>query len=252
MIKGLRSLSTQIQLKVNSVIRRETLCVACLASAATSGICQQCLAGLPANLTSCRQCALPLPPAAGSAMLCGECLADPPAFSRTLTPWRYQFPVDHLIGQYKYRRRSALGHPLIREYARFLQRHLTHHPEHRPDLLIPSPMSGHKQRRRGFNQAADIAEQLSRTLGIPWSDTVVQRNRSARSQSGLSRAERLTNLRGIYRVDGAVPARVAIVDDVMTTGATARVLSLALRDAGARDIQAWPLARTPGPGQLIR
>lgn len=103
-----------------------------------------------------------------------------------------------------------------------------------------------RRRARGFNQARDIAERLGETLGIPVDTGVVRRVRKVQAQRGLSREARLANLQGVFEVCTDVPERVAIVDDVVTTGATMRALSETLRNAGAKDIQVWALARTPG------
>lgn len=246
MIKRLISLSTLLQPKVNSSLRFTSQCVACLSRIHGHGLCQGCLADLPDNACACRQCALPLPDLPLRTACCGECLADPPLFDRVIAPWRYQFPVNRLISRYKYRRQRTLGMPLIRGLAETLSAELEAHPERRPDLLIPSPMHAAKQRRRQFNQAEDIAEQISRALAIPWTVTRVTRAHPGVAQSGLDRRARLVNLRTAFTVTGPVPARVAIVDDVVTTGATARALAKVLRQAGAEQVQVWALARTPG------
>ncbi|WP_228141561.1 ComF family protein [Marinobacter sp. X15-166B] len=201
---------------------------------------------MPLNRQSCRQCALPLPTAAAD-LRCGECLRDPPHFQRALAPWCYQFPVDRLISHYKYQRQYACGRPLIDGLVQHLHDQGCFTPPRRPELIIPSPMHPDKRRQRGFNQAEDMAERVSRCAGIPWSVNVLQRIRRTAPQSGLDRHQRLTNLSNLYRVTGAVPARVAIVDDVVTTGATARAMASALRRAGARNIEIWALARTPAP-----
>ncbi|WP_417513483.1 ComF family protein [Marinobacter sp.] len=103
-----------------------------------------------------------------------------------------------------------------------------------------------RRRKRGFNQARDIAESLSKALSIPVGSDVVRRVHKVQAQRGLSREARLANLSGVFKVCGAVPERVAIVDDVVTTGATVRILASVLREAGAEEIQVWALARTPG------
>lgn len=220
-------------------------CVACLASNARFGLCAPCRQGLPTNHWHCRCCALPLA-FAGHEALCGQCLQDPPPFSRVIAPWRYRFPVDGMIQRYKYNGQRAFARPLINDFADHLVSVLDAAPEQHPDLLVASPMHPVRRRKRGFNQAADIAEQVSKWSGIPWTSDLVTRNRRTRPQRGLNREERLANLRGIYQVTRKPPSSVAIVDDVMTTGATARSLTEALLDAGAQDVQIWALARTPG------
>ncbi|MFN2362531.1 MAG: ComF family protein [Marinobacter sp.] len=220
-------------------------CVACLAPDARFGLCTPCRHDLPANHWHCRCCALPLAFAATDT-LCGQCLQDPPAFSRVIAPWRYRFPVDGMIQRYKYNGQRAFARPLINDFADHLVGILESAPEQRPDLLVASPMHPARLRKRGFNQAADIAEQISKRSGIPWTTSLVTRSRRTRPQRGLNREQRLANLRGIYQVNAAPPPRVAIVDDVMTTGATARSLTNVLIKAGATDVQIWALARTPG------
>lgn len=102
-----------------------------------------------------------------------------------------------------------------------------------------------RQRKRGFNQAADIAEALSLATDIPWSSELLRRTRATAAQSGLDRRQRLSNLKGVFEVTGEVPAHVAVVDDVVTTGATARTLATLLQQHGAQTVEIWALARTP-------
>jgi ComF family protein len=178
-------------------------------------------------------------------MKCGECLRDPPAFTRVIAPWHYRFPVDRMIRRYKESGQRAFVKPLLTGMGQHLAETLRQHPDWQPDLLIPSPMHPARRRARGFNQASDIAEYLSRELGLPWSTGLSMRARQARTQRGLDRNARLTNLAGVFRVTGQPPPRVAIIDDVVTTGATIRLFSRAIRKAGAEDVQVWTLARTP-------
>ncbi|UDL06568.1 ComF family protein [Marinobacter sp. CA1] len=243
MIKGLRALSTHFPPLVNRVLDAGNLCVACLAPAPT-GLCQACFDALPVNRTPCRCCALPLPASTPAAALCGDCQARPPHFRHTIAPWLYGFPVDQLISGYKYRRQPSLGHPLVQAWLAQFRVSLMPSGE-LPQLLIPTPMRPWRQRRRGFNQAEDIAEQLGRHLDLPWSASTVRRVGPQQPQAGLQRRQRLRNLGTAFQVLGPVPDRVAIVDDVMTTGATARAMARALSRAGASDIQVWALARTP-------
>lgn len=245
MIKRSKLLSTLLGSRVNSTDLSPTLCVACLAPHATTGLCTPCLSGLPLNTHACIQCALPLTTVVTD-IRCGECQLDPPDFQRTYAPWRYQFPVNRLVSHYKYHQQHAFGRPLIHGFIQHLQAQGCFDRHRRPDLLVPSPMHPKKRRQRGFNQADDIAEQVSRHSGIPWSVNLLQRNRMTVAQSGLNRYQRLVNLRNLYRITGEVPARVAVIDDVVTTGATARALASALHQAGTRDIEIWALARTPG------
>ncbi len=244
MIKGLNLLSTLMKQKVNS-IKQGGLCVACLSSHAFNGLCQPCRDDLPVNHWRCRCCALPLA-FPSSELLCGDCLKYPPPFDNACVPWRYQFPLDGMIGRYKYHGQRKFGRPLMADFASFLEQELGAGKIARPDTLVPSPMDEKRRRQRGFNQAQDIAETIGGHLNIPVATGLVKRVRRVRAQRELNREARLANLRGVFEVVSEVPERVAIVDDVVTTGATVRVLASVLREAGAREIQVWALARTPG------
>lgn len=244
MIKGLNWLSTLMELKVNR--DRETgLCVACLSGNAFNGLCAPCHGDLPVNHWHCRTCALPLPFAANN-LMCGDCLASPPPFSRSLIPWRYQFPVDSMIGRYKYHGQRKYSRPLVAGLGQHLADLLAQNDSTRPDALVPAPMHRQRRRKRGFNQAQEIAEQLGKQLGLPVAGSLVRRTQNVKTQRELNRNERLENLQGVFEIRGSVPERIAIIDDVVTTGATVRTLASVLMNHGARDIQVWALARTPG------
>ncbi|MGO1502482.1 MAG: ComF family protein [Marinobacter sp.] len=151
-----------------------------------------------------------------------------------------------MISRYKYSSQHKFARPLIAGFSSYLESAFENHSDERPHLLIPSPMLAARRRARGFNQARDIAEHLGEALDIPVGIGVVRRVRKVQAQRGLSREARLANLRGVFEVCANVPEKVAIVDDVVTTGATMRALAQTLRHAGATDIQVWALARTPG------
>ncbi len=244
MIKGLNWLSTFMERKVNSV-KQGGHCVACLSSNAFNGLCPPCRDDLPVNNWHCRCCALPLA-FPSLELLCGDCLKYPPPFDNSCIPWRYQYPLNGMIGRYKYNGQRKFGRPLIADFAAFLEQQLRDDAIARPEVLVPAPMDPRRRRQRGFNQAQDIAETVGSQLGIPVAPGLVRRVRRVRAQRELNREARLANLRGVFKVTSVVPERVAIVDDVVTTGATVRVLSGALREAGACEIQVWALARTPG------
>lgn len=244
MIKGLNWLSTFLKQKVNSV-KQGGLCVACLSSNAFNGLCQPCRDDLPVNRWHCRCCALPLA-FPSSELLCGDCLKYPPPFDASFMPWRYQYPLDGMMSRYKYNGQRKFGRPLMADFAGFLEEALHAGSIARPEALVPAPMDARRRRQRGFNQAQDIAETIGGQLDIPVATGLVRRVRRVRAQRELNREARLANLRGVFEVVSEVPERVAIVDDVVTTGATVRVLASVLREAGAREIQVWALARTPG------
>jgi len=243
MIIRLPQLSTLTNKMVNRVTGEE-LCTNCLAAGATDGLCRGCRADLPRNHNTCVSCALPLPESAAG-LLCGECQKHPPPFTRARIPWRYEFPVDRMISRYKYRGQRKYGRPLLAGLASHLEDALAAEPWLRPQALIPVPMHPARRRRRGFNQARDLAEYLGQALDIPVLAGVLRRTRETHTQRGLDRSRRLRNLAGAFVIDGMPPASVALVDDVVTTGATARVLGSLLREAGVEHLELWALARTP-------
>ncbi|MBZ0333111.1 hypothetical protein MARI_03440 [Marinobacter sp. JH2] len=242
MINRLKPLSTLLDHLVNREAKTGR-CVTCLNKHAYQGLCTPCRADLPHNRLHCDTCALPLA-FSGSVRRCGECLTQPPPFTRSLIPWRYQFPVDSMIGRYKYQGHRKFARPLLADFTDYLERTLTE--SERPELLIPAPMHWQRRWQRGFNQSQDIAEYLGRRLKIPVGSQAVRRKRKVRAQRGLNRDGRLSNLSSVFEVCAPIPERVAIIDDVVTTGATTRALAIELAGAGARDIQIWALARTLG------
>jgi len=114
-----------------------------------------------------------------------------------------------------------------------------------PQLLLPVPATAARLRERGFNQAAELARRLALRLGIPWRTGHLLRIREADHQQGLSAPQRRRNMRGAFACRGRLPARVALIDDVITTGATAQAASAALKGAGVEWVEVWAVARTP-------
>ena len=204
------------------------------------GLCAGCNAALPRNRNPCRRCALPLPAAAPVGSECPACQRHPPAFDRTIAPLLYRAPVDDLIARFKYHHRLDLGRLLGLTLADTLQTH-----SFRPDILLPVPSTPANLATRGFNQAAELAAQLSHGLAIPWRAGHLRRVGGGPHQRGLDRKARQRNLRGAFSSRGKLPAQVAIVDDVVTTGATVEEISRTLRAAGAERVEVWAVARTP-------
>ena len=203
-------------------------------------ICRACRESLPLNRYACPRCALPMPRDPGPAVLCGDCLSQAPAFDRALAPLLYQAPVDDLVAGFKYHHRLHWGRIL----GDLLADHLAPHAAP-PLLLLPVPATAARLRERGFNQATELARRLALRLGIPWRTDRLLRIREADHQQGLGRPQRRRNVRGAFACRGRLPARVALVDDVITTGATARAASATLKGAGVEWVEVWAVARTP-------
>lgn len=210
-------------------------------------ICTPCERELPWLTANCRVCALPLGSTAG--MLCGECLRRQPAFSRVEAPWRYAFPIDSVITRFKHQAHWPLGRLL----GELLARHLKHAYQDglpRPERLLPVPLGRKRQRERGFNQATLLARWLSKPLSLPVEESWLLRAQETVAQQNLDARARRTNLRRAFVLaPGADVAgrHLAVVDDVLTTGATSEALARLLLSAGARRVDVYCLARTPKP-----
>ncbi|MGB7541968.1 MAG: ComF family protein [Burkholderiales bacterium] len=196
-------------------------------------ICAGCADELPVLPAHCPRCAMPSP--GGS--VCGECLRRPPAFDRTTALWRYEFPCDRLVQSLKYHARLAL--------AGFFAGTLASKPLPRVDLIVPMPLHPRRLAARGFNQAVEIARLLSRLVAIPTESRRVWRVKDTMPQTDLPYEERAKNVRGAFACGPDLSGRtVAIVDDVMTTGATLNELARILKRAGAARVENWVIART--------
>ncbi|KOR11352.1 amidophosphoribosyltransferase [Stutzerimonas stutzeri] len=226
----------------------EHRCLLCDERCEGQPLCSPCEADLPWLDGRCTVCAVPLP---SRGLVCGECLKRPPSYDHVEVPWRFAFPVDALITRFKHQARWP--------YGRLLGERLAHHLEHafadglpRPDLLLPVPLARRRLRQRGFNQAQMLADWLSRPLGIATDARVLERVLDTPAQQQLDAATRRRNLRQAFAIATAADVKgrhLALVDDVLTTGATAEALARLLKRAGAERVDVYCLARTPKPGE---
>jgi ComF family protein len=216
-------------------------------------LCRICRAALPYNRFCCPRCALPLSPSAGQSAdplsegPCESCEREPPPFSLTLAPLLYEGFAQHWVHRLKQRfglvEGRLLGNLMVEA---FIQRRSASFPQDipLPQALVPVPLASWRLVRRGHNQSVTLAKPLSTRLGIPLDRLAVQRIRSTAAQRGLSRAGRLSNLDGAFRSRPWRGERIAIVDDVMTTGATVSNLASTLLDAGAGEVLVFCATRT--------
>lgn len=211
-------------------------CLLCGAPSGKETLCPACHADLPwHDAPQCPACALPT----ATATLCGHCLQKSPAFDRTVAAFSYAFPLDALIQALKYSHQLTALTPLAVALSQKAQ------AAPRPDILIAMPLHPLRLRERGFNQALELAKIVSQTLDLPLPMDGAKRIRATAPQVGLPWKERIGNLRGAFSCSLDLHGKhVAILDDVMTTGASLHELALALRRQGAREISAWVVART--------
>lgn len=214
-------------------------------------ICEDCLRLYARPQPRCWTCAARLPTELlGRARpQCGRCLTEPPPLDRTIAALDYSFPWDGLLQHFKYHQALELRESLLQR----LNSALNATDVMEPDWLLPVPLSAERLRERGYNQSHELAKALARRRGLRCDPALLLRVRHNERQAGLKLTERAANVRGVFAVEPLRAARlrgtrVALLDDVMTSGATLHELARVLLQAGVMSVQAWVIARTPEPG----
>ena len=226
--------STLIQRGLDFLLPQD--CLLCGASSKNVLLCGACDANLPRLPEKhCPRCAIPTP----HGEICGRCLAHPTHYERTYAVFLYEFPVDRLIGAFKYGHRLSLAAYFGRQMATVFQA-----VNADIDVLIPLPLHPSRLKERGFNQALELARTVAKTLNKPLDTKICRRTRATKPQVELRGAERLKNLRGAFACDADLRGKnVLLVDDVMTSGASVNECSRSLKARGAADITLLVLAR---------
>ncbi|MFW6374985.1 MAG: ComF family protein [Guyparkeria sp.] len=208
------------------------------------GLCPDCRREWRAALGQprCRACGLTLATGDGTAETCAACVGRASPFERVLAAVDLEPPVRALIHRLKYRQDFSVL-PLLQ--ATLADAVVADAAAVGVEALVAMPLHSRQRRRRGFNQSWLLAEGVARATGVPLLRHGVRRLRDTGSLTALSASARRATLRGAFVADGALPGRVAIVDDVFTTGASARALASALRRGGVESVAVWALARTP-------
>ena len=224
-----------------------SLCAVCR-SWGRRGVCASCCDRFAPRVARCERCALQVP---DGVAVCGTCLVHAPAFDAALACFDYRAPWDRLIAAFKFR--GALE--LAPFFAATLRAEASRRDGPRPSLVVPAPLATERLRERGYNQAWELARRVARGLGVAADASLLLRIRETAHQLDLPPASRAGNVRGAFAVEPRRRAeiagrRIAIVDDVMTTGSTAAEIATVLKQAGASHVEVWVLGRTPRPGDL--
>jgi ComF family protein len=172
--------------------------------------------------------------------LCGACMRQMPPYKTVYRFADYAPPLDRIIQQLKFNQKL--------HYARLLGGLMANDIRAQgldlPDVLMPVPLHTQRLKQRGFNQAAEIARILAKSLGLPLDIHSCSRTRPTPEQSGLPAKQRKTNIKGAFQVRGAIKGKhIAILDDVMTTGSTVDELTRVLKNHGAQRVDVWVCAR---------
>lgn len=215
-------------------------CLLCRSTSGVDGLCNDCRIGLPRiPAARCPVCAIPTP--TGDA--CGRCLERPPHFDRVAAALLYQYPASLLVQDLKYRGNLSAARALAGVLCDALD------DEPYPDLVLPMPLARGRIADRGFNQAMEIARHVAAEFGLRVVSDACRRTREGTPQAALPWKERARNVRKAFACDADFSGkRIAIIDDVLTTGATLDELARTLKRCGALEVVGWIVARTPPPG----
>ena len=208
-------------------------CQLCGAASAARPLCAACLEELPwLPRGRCEVCAVTL----ATGRVCGACLDRAPRFDRVEAVFGYRYPVDSLIRAYKYHGRLALARVL----GELLAREVT--PD--VDVIVPTPLAPRRLAERGFNQALEIARVIAAATGVRLLPDACRKTVDTPPQAALPWKERARNVRRTFVCEANFNGeRVAVVDDVLTTGSTLDELTRVLRKAGASSVRGWVIAR---------
>ncbi|MDI1259692.1 ComF family protein [Aquabacterium sp.] len=222
------------------------LCLVCQ-RAQWQAICHHCLSAFAPPRLRCQRCALTLKTGQSA---CTACEDYPPEFDRALAAVDYTSPWRELIARFKFQGDLALAKPLANLMAAQIN---ALPPRARPHWIIPTPLSALRLRERGYNQSWQLARHLSRQTGIPTLPDALRRVKDTPRMMTLEADDRRNQIRGAFEVNtpwrrALVGRRVALVDDVLTTGATVDEITRTLQAAGVRSVSVWVVARTPAPG----
>jgi len=224
------------------------ICAFPIAHRRDRGICKKCLekaVALRIRPPVCPSCGLPMPNfEPGANFLCGDCILTPPAFSGARSFGYYRGELGRLIQGLKFNNRKnlvgLLSSLLVGTFNQTWDRNEF-------DLVVPMPLHKKRRRRRGYNQAELLARSLAHRIGIPFSKRVLVRKRSTLPQVGLNDVQRRENVRNAFHCNdsgGLSGLRILLIDDVMTTGATAESASTTLMKGGAMRVSVLTLAQT--------
>jgi len=221
-------------LKFNQLFFPQSCMLCAAANGGELGICAACLQDLPWHTADqCPQCAL----VAYDGQLCGNCLASAPEFDATMALLRYQHPLDSMLQRYKYGQSLTMANT----FATLLSASINT----QPDIIIPMPLHPQRLQERGFNQSLEIARLIAQQLNIRLEANVCKRIKLSPPQASLPLKQRVKNMKGAFSCTSRVDnLRVALLDDVMTTGASLNALAKAVKSAGASHVECWVVART--------
>lgn len=236
------------QLLFNTVFKRCLFKQSCLLCKSADGgdiaICNDCVKDLPWHIQPhCPQCGL----LSFNSQLCGHCLKSAPDFDATHALFTYVYPLDALLQRYKYGSMLNFSHSFADLMSEDLL--LSNTKAKDIDLIIPMPMHPQRLQERGFNQALEIAKLVSNKLEVPLDYKSCLRNKLTPPQASLPLKERVKSIHGVFSIKKSHAhnlqgLKIALIDDVMTSGASLNELAKTIKKAGASHVECWVIART--------
>ena len=220
------------------------ICLACRAATSEAGaLCSSCWRAMRfIERPFCDRLGTPFEHDLGEGLLSPQALTDPPVFQRARAVARFEDgPARRLVHRLKYSDRGELAAPMGAWMARAGADVLAE-----ADAITPVPLHARRLWTRRFNQAAALGREIARRAGKPFEPALLRRVKATRSQVGLSREQRVQNMQGAFRAAPAASVRgrrIALVDDVLTSGATANAAARALLRAGAAQVDLIVFAR---------
>ena len=213
------------------------LCIGCGQSLKPSQhFCSVCASQLVCIDSACHLCGLENN---NSGSICAACLYDPPRWQKIIAPLIYRGFGRDLLIQLKFGESLYLANSLVSSLIDHFQPSGPY-----PEVLIPVPLHQNRLIHRGYNQAFEIADIMSRLLDIPIDTQALQRVRHTESQLGLSANQREKNILKAFRYESVLNySHVAVVDDIVTSGSTANEITKTLHRAGVTNVEIWGLAR---------
>jgi len=220
-------------------------CLLCHAGLPSGVVCEACATAMPQRQAPvCARCGVGLPGAFDAVAVCGLCRRRPPSFEMARAPWPYAGQVQDAIRQFKYHRRWRIGRWLADEMSLTARSSL---PLAEVSAVLPVPLHGLKRWLKGWNPAEDLAVAVAQSLEKPCRPRALRRTRWTATQTRLAWQARARNVRGAFAARQSLVREqtLLLIDDVLTSGATANACAAALRQAGARRVFVLTAARTP-------
>ncbi|MBV52802.1 MAG: hypothetical protein CL816_01900 [Coxiellaceae bacterium] len=206
-------------------------------------LCEACFSYLPHHPDACYQCGNAFTTADNSNDTCGQCLSQPPEFTRTVAPFKYQGYIQSWILSLKFNR--CIRHAKLLAYLFSRQMENYYQNTSRPSLIIPIPLHQQRQQQRGYNQAQCIAYHVSRMTRIPMNATGLIRHKATQAQAKIGLKQRRDNVLNAFLCNNkSLPQHIALLDDVMTTGNTLNAACKTLKKFGAQYVDNWVLAKS--------